>query len=100
MFTVLAISSKINPKYFGINPSVKPYGLPAPLSGEPLLIFANFIKKFLFIASPERGGGPPSGGGGVNTRKVRINGVRRWRGLKSVSEADTLIPNSSLLIPH
>ena len=43
----------------GEYPSVKPCGLPAPLSGEPLLIFVNFMKKSPFIASPERGGGPP-----------------------------------------
>ena len=43
----------------GEHPSVKPYGLPAPLSGEPLLTPLQILKESLFIASSERGGGPP-----------------------------------------
>ena len=46
----------ISPK--GEHLSVKPYGLPAPLSGEPYDIPCKFSKKSPFIAFPERGGGP------------------------------------------
>ena len=69
----------------GDNPSVKPYGLPAPLSGEPLLIFASFIKKFLFIASLERGGGPSETVEGVKICQRQLT-------------PQFLIPHSSFLI--
>ena len=41
-----------------LKPLSQAFGLPAPLSGEPLLALANFIKN-LYVASPERGEGPP-----------------------------------------
>ena len=53
----------ISPK--GEHPSVKTYGLPAPLSGEPVIITLQIKQVCLPKASPERRGGPLLGSGEV-----------------------------------
>ena len=64
-------------------PLSQAFGLLAPLSGEPLLKPLQILKKYLFIASPERRGGPPKAVEGfINPSAI----------------ADTLIPHSSFLI--
>ena len=75
-------------------PSVKPYGLPAPLSWEPLLTPLQIFKKCLFIASPEKGGGPSKTVEGLTPEKWRVTGEGDREDFKSVSEADTTIPHS------
>ena len=67
-----------------LKPLSQAFGLPAPLSGEPLLTLANFIKNPHFK--------PLLKGEGDRRKAVE------W--FKIVAVGDTLIPHSSLLIPN